>query len=307
MVRTHSRMMNGKGNSAVRPKWIVIAGLLAVGARGYGATAVLYDAGLGTRPSAQGWTYLADPIFGAAARESFADGAALLDTTPVVSDKAGWFSNLPPFPRHSAQPELNAERGFLVSFEMRLGTEQHNTDHRAGFSVIVIAADLSAIELGFWTNQVWAQSGPDFRHAETAELDTATVSKRYDLEIRRGSYRLSLDGAQVLIGELRRYDSFGLPYQIPEFLFFGDDTTSAAGRAEVRRITVGDLPSLVMVRDGDGWRLEAEAETGRWVRWEASGELTSWVEVGQARSEDGRARMRIEPGPGATFFRVSLR
>lgn len=289
----------------LRPVWLGVATVLPVS--GFAGSVVLYDAALGTRPSAQGWAYLADPLFGASARETLADGAAVLDSMPAVSDKAGWFSHLPPLARHPTQPSLDSEQGFLVSFVARVAEETHRTEHRAGFSVIVTAANLSAIELGFWTDQVWAQSGPDFQHAESAALDTVSALRRFDLEIHGDRYRLSADGAEVLSGDLRRYDSFGLPYQIPEFLFFGDDTTSAAGRVVLTRISVGDLPELLVERDGASqWRLTMTAETGREARFEASPDLMTWTEVGRAVSGSGGAQVTV-PGSGAvTFFRASL-
>lgn len=287
--------------------WGVLVALLLTCGRIGAAPAVLFDAALGTKPSAQGWAYLADPIFGASARELFADGSAILDTTASTSDKAGWFSNLPPFGRHPGQPSLDANRGFVVSFEARVAAEHHRNEHRAGWSVIVTAADLSAIELGFWTNQVWAQSGPDFLHAESAAIDTATAARRYDLEIHGGRYRLSADGVFLLGGELRRYDAFGPPYQIPEFLFFGDDTTSADGRSEIRRITVGDLPRVHWVRDGQAWFLEVEVETGRVVRFERTLNWVDWAEAGQVTSENGIARLPVGMGATAEYFRASLR
>ncbi|MBL9138338.1 MAG: hypothetical protein JNK85_20885 [Verrucomicrobiales bacterium] len=290
-----------------RLRALVLCLALSAAMPGSAATVVLYDAALGTRPSAQGWTYLADPIFGAAARESFADGVALLDSRVAVSDKAGWFSNLPPFGRHPAQPSLDSERGFLISFIAQVLEETHRTEHRAGFSVIVTAANLSAIELGFWTDRVWAQSGPDFLQAESGALDAATAPIRYDLEVRGSRYRLSANGATVLSGDLRRYDSFGLPYQIPEFLFFGDDTTSAAGLAAVSRISAGDLPVLSVARDETaGWVLSTSAENGREVRFDHSEDLVTWVEVGRAVSGQGVAQVAIPTGATARFFRAVL-
>ena len=42
---------------------------------------------------------------------------------------------------------------------LKLLSETHSTNDRAGLSLIVLSSDLRGIELGFWTNEIWAQSG----------------------------------------------------------------------------------------------------------------------------------------------------
>lgn len=272
-----------------------------------GAQVVLYDAAAGTLPSAQGWVYLMDPLFAAQARPAVGGGAAFLDSTPEVSDKAGWFSNLPPFGRHPAQPSLHATPGFLVSFIARVREETHRSPDRAGFSVIVTTADLSAVELGFWTGEIWAQSGADFRRAESGLFDTTARRTRFDLEIRDGTYRLSADSQLVVEGPLRWYASFGAPYNIPEFLFFGDDTTSAAARIELVRVVAGSLPAIRVSRARDGLELATPVETGRLVVFEGSDDLRAWTEVGQSTGVEGVARWTMASDEGWRFFRAKLR
>lgn len=289
---------------------IRLAGALILGAGGVWsaeAQVVLYDATAGTLPSAQGWVYLMDPLFGARARPAMGDGAAFLDSTPAVSDKAGWFSHLPPFGRHPAQPSLDATKGFLVSFIARVREESHSSPDRAGFSVIVTAADLSAVELGFWSGEIWAQSGADFRHAEGGWFDTTARRARFDLEIRGGQYRLSADAQRVVEGPLRRYAGFGAPYDIPEFLFFGDDTTSAAARIELARVVVGDLPAIRISRRADGLELATPVETGRIAVFESSDDLRAWTEVGQSPGVEGVARWMVAAEGSWRFFRARLR
>lgn len=271
--------------------------------------AVLYEAALGNLPSGQGFLYLTDPLFGARAKQTLIDGAAQLDTSAATTDKAGWFSHLPPFGKHPGQPQLDSEAGFFLSFTVRILAENHANEHRAGFSVIATAANLDAIELGFWTDEIWAQSGPDFRHAEGTTIDTSTGRIRYDLELRSGRYRLSANGQPVLDGNLRRYDSFGLPYTVPEFLFLGDDTTSAQARAELTRVAVGPLPRLSVARRGNGLSLSVEVEAGRRVEFQSRTGSSDWETLGSTVATEARAVLDVplEPTGTVRIFRAALR
>lgn len=269
----------------------------------------LFDASEGSLPSAQGFLFLTDPLFVARSHQSLAAGAARLDSTPAMSEKAGWFSQIPPFGKHPRQPALDGSSGFLVSFVARVISEAHGNEHRAGFSIIVTAADLSAIELGFWTNEVWAQSGPDFRHAEGAAFPTTERRAQFDLEFREGRYRLCADGNLLLQGALRRYESFGTPYNIPEFLFFGDDTTSAQASVEISRISAGPIPQLQIARRGEGLALSVEAESGRTIEFQESRDLVVWDSLASVPVSGGTAVLEIarEPSHDRRWFRSILR
>ncbi len=383
--------------------WGATTGLLVVAGAGFalnspGATAVLLGASRGTLPSAQGWVYLTDPLLGAQAIQETAQGFESLDTTAATSDKAGWFSHVPPFPKHPLQPPLRSATGFLVSFAVRLAAENHGGPNRAGFSVIVTGDDLSAIELAFWPGEIWVQSGPDFLHSEGVAFDTSTEGTRYDLEVRGGRYRLSAAGRRILEGDLRdclknnwspatrdfvrgrggetgaspqravtveptkasrkrpvarrvfaekalwlrcssitdrwwvcslvaprhrafsaktgphlffrqslrRYDAFGAPYTIPEFLFLGDDSTSSSAAVEVSRVTVGDFPRVALTPTVSALRLQAEAETGRTVLFEGSGDDGAWEEIGWAESMNGLAVLSLSPTGSHRLFRARL-
>lgn len=276
------------------------------------STAVLFDPALETLPSAQGWVFLTDPLFFLQPKVRVASvdaGAVLLDSTPVTSEKAGWFSHLPPLGRHPRQPALDAAEGFVLSFQARLRSETHSSPDRAGFSVIATASNLDGIELGFWPGEIWAQSGPDFRHAEGVALETTAARTRYDLVLQGPRYRLCADGATVLEGDLRRYDSFGQPYNIPEFLFLGDDTSSAGAATEIGRIVVSALPRITAIRGGTGLTLMVDAEEGRDVVFEQRVEPpdSGWTAVGIARSEGGIARLQIPFSKPQGTFRARLR
>jgi hypothetical protein len=194
------------------------------------ATVTLYDGALntGTPDTQDHFSYLTDPFPPqTAASQSFANGATTLTTTLQISDKAGYFA--------LSLPQLDRAAGYTVRFTVHVLEEIHNDNDRAGFSVIALSSDLKGIELGFWEDQVWAQSGPDFTRAETETLDTTAGLTAYELAIHGNSYTLSGGGA-TLSGPLRDYSQKGAPYTLPNFLFLGDDTTSASARIRLAKV-----------------------------------------------------------------------
>src|SRR5262245_14133805 len=149
------------------------------------ATTTLYDGALGGTPNTQGaflyLTHSASPPL--AASQSFANGATTLTTTLKISDQAGYFD--------FSLPQADRAAGFAVRFTAQVLEEDHSgSDDRAGFSVIVLDKDHQGIELGFWEDQVWAQSGPQFTRAETTTLDTTTALIDYTLIVQGNNYTL---------------------------------------------------------------------------------------------------------------------
>lgn len=111
-----------------------------------------------------------------------------------------------------------------------------NNTTRAGYSVILLGHDAKGIELGFWTNEIWAQNS-DFTHAENIAIDT-TIERNYRLQILNDNYQLFENNNSILSGNLRIYPSPSTPYSLPNYVFFGDDTTSAAASVIQGRITL---------------------------------------------------------------------
>ncbi len=111
-----------------------------------------------------------------------------------------------------------------------------NNTTRAGYSVILLGHDAKGIELGFWTNEIWAQNS-DFTHAENITIDT-TIERNYRLQILNDNYQLFENNNSILSGNLRIYPSPSTPYSLPNYVFFGDDTTSAAASVIQGRITL---------------------------------------------------------------------
>lgn len=215
----------------------------------------LYDGSDGSTLAGQGWLYLQNPLFTNQSTYGASGGTTTLDTTAVTSDQAGFFSHLPGSTT-AYHPDLqgivlNRLTGFSLDFGVQLFAETHNSTDRAGFSIILLSSDLLGIELGFWANQIWAQSGPPadvqlFDHAESsATFDTTSSLIDYSLAFYQDTYTLYAAANPVLTGSLRDYSSFGLPYTTANFIFFGDDTSSAEASAAISYINLNQQPAAV--------------------------------------------------------------
>ncbi len=201
----------------------------------------LYDGNRRTLPDKQGWIYLLDPLFRNDSRQVIVDRAVNLNTLRKSADHAGYFARVPLMTPHPDLPEeFNRENGYQVGFTIQLPSERHVRPDRAGFSVIVTSRDLMGIELGFWTDEIFAQS-VDFIHTEgNNQLPFRLANQYVDfvLEIKGENYSLSSADTEILTGPLRDYSGFGTPYDISDFLFFGDDTTSASASVNIRSIWI---------------------------------------------------------------------
>jgi hypothetical protein len=204
-------------------------------------TLVLYDAALGSMPSAPLMGFLDFPQN--VAMPAYIDGATVMDTTTAGSDTyAGWVSTGTATPEF---PILNRVDGFQVRFVLQIEEETHESGHRAGFSLIVLGEDTKGIELAFWEDQIWAQgddgTGGLFRRAETAPYATTSGLIEYQLMIQGDTYTLMAEGIPILSGPVRDYSAFSGfpdPYETPNFLFLGDDTTSARARVRLSFVSM---------------------------------------------------------------------
>lgn len=232
---------------------------------------VLYDPSVGTLPNAQNWSYVSLPI---AASLSVTEGAAQLNTQALSTILAG-FSRVAPTP-------LERTPGFSVQFDLKVVAEDHGSRvDRAGVSVTVLSADKKGIELGFWTDRIWAQTdAPMFTHAEEALWNTG-VTTAYELRLVGDTYTLLANGAPLLTGAVRDYTAFvGTidPYETPNFLFFGDNTTSARGTFALGLVELKPLvtlpPQLSVRATETGLIVSWPASSGVWTL-ESSGALSS--------------------------------
>ncbi|MGF1459797.1 MAG: hypothetical protein ACFBSG_12310 [Leptolyngbyaceae cyanobacterium] len=168
--------------------------------------------------------------------------------------------NAPTFETTTANfPVLDPTLGFTLSFDLAISEEDSNTN-RAGFSLVLVTNDpTKEIELGFTKrggDRVFAQS-TNFTEAEDTAGTTLDFStqKTYSLAVQDSKYVLSVDGTNILSGDLRDYNFNpatsnpplpASPYDLKNLLFLGDNTDQA--HAE---FTLGDIsittPDVVSV------------------------------------------------------------
>ena len=198
-----------------------------------GNTFVLYDAASGNVPDTGMMNFIDFPP--GAAPPIYENGATLLDTSMAGNETyAGWVSN---GASTAGFPLLDRAAGFQLNFSVQVENESHSNNNRAGFSMIILGNDARGIELAFWGNEIWAQNddltGGLFTHGEAATFDTTAGLINYQLNIINDTYSLNANGLSILTGPVRDYknfEGFPNPYQSPNFLFIGDNTTSAEAR-----------------------------------------------------------------------------
>ncbi|MEP7189390.1 MAG: PEP-CTERM sorting domain-containing protein [Roseiflexaceae bacterium] len=234
--------------------WLALI-CLAIGSAGVSAAAapapiVLYDGAKSNRPDDQGFTFLAVP----SVSPTTAGDATILDTASNKNTFAGYFSKPTP------QLVLDRAIGYTVSFTVQVELEDHagsdknsdGTEDRAGFSLIVLSSDTRGIELGFWKDRIWAQEDgatepPLFTQAEGAPFDTQSARVGYVLAVLGDSYALSSNGTPILSGRLRDYTAFNDipdPYETPNLIFLGDDTSSASAKISLAYVAAGPIASI---------------------------------------------------------------
>lgn len=222
---------------------------------------VLYDGSLdgGTQtPDEQGFEHLAlDLSTGQiiAGLHKAEGGITTLDTTPEIGYYAGYSG------KSSFVPNLDPSTGYKLTFTVQVESEDHISDDRAGFSVILLGKEHLGIELGFWTNQIWAQKDdPLFTHGEEVTFDTASSMKTYELTIKDTTYTLTSGGTTLLTGNVRDYSDFSPPpgfpnvYNYANFVFMGDNSSRGQAKANISYVEITSLGrhKLNVEKTGDG-------------------------------------------------------
>ncbi|MBL8233904.1 MAG: PEP-CTERM sorting domain-containing protein [Bryobacterales bacterium] len=233
---------------------IALQGLLCLGALAplHAATITLYNGALNTSPSTQGFLFSSG-----GGTESLGGGGVTYSSLTNDAIQGGY----------TRLVTQNAVAGYTIRFDLQVIAEDHsnvnaqnntgvdNIADRAGVSLILLNSGGTGIELGFWTDEIWAQNdgpvkadpvtaptGTRFTHGEGAAFNTTALT-RYDLSVVGSTYALYAGGnfsAPVLSGSLRNYSPEGLPYTLPNFLYLGDNTTSARGSLRLNLMEISD-------------------------------------------------------------------
>ena len=234
------------------------AGLLLLLANHVSATETwLYDGELNSDPLALGWLTYADNV-PTQDFYTFGGGQTQLNTLNLGPSATGaiqaGFSNYAPAGTlvNPSFPTLDRSAGFVVSFVVKVNSEVHDSTDRAGFSVTVLGSDAKGIELGFWDDRVFAQNGGSaptlFTQGESGLLNTTGDYLSYTLAINATGYELSQFGIPVVSGAIRDYSAFVPPlpvpdpYELPNYIFLGDNTTSARGDISWAALSVDAVP-----------------------------------------------------------------
>ena len=223
----------------------------------------LYDAALAALPNAQGWLSFGNSFLGSQTR---IPNGVLLSTLPELAAAVG-FSNanvsallptLLPNLLNPAFPQLDPVRGFALDFRLRMLDELHTATNRAGFSAILQGLGTGTtplgIELGFWRDRVASLLGGDAPlqtvGAWVGGLDLSQ-STTFSLRIADQTFYLMAGDRLLLSGPVQDYSKAVVspllpfnPYKLANFIFLGDNTTSAGANVEL-----GDM-SLRQARPG---------------------------------------------------------
>ena len=184
-----------------------------------------------------------------------------VDSNANSAEYSGYTNHLPKLsnpselvPINSAFPNLNQDSGYSIFFTVALDSFNDFSDpnnDRAAFSITAIGKNNKGIELGFDSNQIFAQSS-NFISAETATFITSNTNS-YKLKVDSSGYQLFANNGAISIlnGSLRTYDftpsaskpplAFN-PYQTENFLFLGDNTGQAYGNFTLGAVSVSSVP-----------------------------------------------------------------
>jgi hypothetical protein len=244
--------------------WGIIAGITTLGIMGGGSfdrvgavTTVLYN-GTGT-PNGGLNPYLTFFSPSIAAPSANPGGGVTLNTSSSELSQAG-YSNYTPLGSlvNPSFPALNNNIGYTLSFQVKINAQTNNGTNganRAGFSVIVLGSDKKGIEVGFrnpntqgggTTPDVFSQGSASFTVGEQNATPNGILSQlnTYDLTVLNNTYTLKNGNTTLISGVLRDYTAAAVAntptavYALSNFLFLGDDTTSAGASVDIQSITL---------------------------------------------------------------------
>ena len=73
-------------------------------------------------------------------------------------------------------------------------------------------------------------------------FDTTAKQHAYSLVVKNNAYEFAADGSTLFSGALVNLAAGGPVYAQSGLVFFGDDTTSAQSRSELRGVTLAAVP-----------------------------------------------------------------
>ncbi|PSB50817.1 sodium:calcium exchanger, partial [filamentous cyanobacterium Phorm 6] len=253
---------------------------------------LLYNGSLGNTPSSQNWLSLTNlnSISPADTASEILSGNGInLNSTAADSIYAGYTNN----PLNPSFPPLNRNSGFSLSFNLQIISESRTNQNRAGFSIIAVTSDRKSIEIGFQqlsptSGNIFAQ-GDDitpnpggqpkglFVAAENVGYNTNNAND-YTLRVQGDNYFLS-DGSNIILtGPLRNYAAFSGaidPYETPNFLFLGDDTTSAQANINLTRVSLQTPARVRFLPNPDYYSTPGNEPTITFRAWDGSNGVAS--------------------------------
>ena len=271
-IQHHGRPTSDRASMTVTGRfhrlrqWLALA-LVAMASPLWAATQVLYDRsvapldsayvptvpvwlsagffGLGQTVTAAGTEVTPSALFGESASGGYSNHTSTI-TFPPLQVNTGPMVN-------AAFPSLRQNSGYSLSLGFRVTNETHSGNtNRAGFSVTLIGDDLQGIEIAFQDKRIFAQNaGPNFftqgeNSTDLQALALLTDYHRWQIAVSDGSYTLSQGGTGVLSGMLRDYSAYtGLgqdAYRTRNFLFFGDNTSSAQANFAIDYAAITTTP-----------------------------------------------------------------
>lgn len=206
----------------------------------------LYDGALGGTPNQNNpkWLEFNSPMGGT---QSASGGVTTLNSSTNNSIYAGYSNyNIIGNPVNPLFPTLDRNAGYDLSFTVRINSQVNdgtNGPFRAGFSIIALSSDQKGIEIGFRNSDIFSQNNFSFNsigEQVTGVSSLLSSLTTYNLKVSGDNYTLTSGTTTLLSGLLRDYTSatgFGTEvYDLPNFLFLGDNTTSARASVDLQSI-----------------------------------------------------------------------
>lgn len=217
-------------------RWLrLAAAVLGLAAASASAQTELFWAGNGS-PTSQGWIQL---VQGTPGVVTSGGGEFRLDTMADVNTQHGFMRFSP--------VALDTNVGFQMTFSLRLDGDNSPSPNRGGFSLVVVGQDpTQSLELVFENGEVYSYDyvagdpdrfvrGAGFTYAAGTPLNLVFT-------VAQNTWTLNHQGQIVLSGAMVDYTAQGSPYVLPNFLFFGDNTSRAASNVVVDSLVLTAVP-----------------------------------------------------------------